>query len=131
MNQPVLIKINETLSTFPEIKVAVLYGSFANGTENPKSDIDLALAASKKIPPEELVEIQTRLSNSTGREVDLIDLNTACGTVFKEALTKGSIILKRDPALYAQILSRMLFEQADFEPLRNRIFEDRRKRVLG
>ena len=131
MTDSILRKIKKVLLGFPELGLAIIYGSFATGNEKATSDIDIAIAANSKISIEELVKVQTQLSNATSREIDLIDLNAATGTVFKEALTKGVTILKLDDELYAKILSRMLFQQADFEPLRNRILEARRKKVLG
>lgn len=123
--------IGEALSKFPQLKVAVLYGSFAKGSQTSKSDIDLGVAASQKLTIDELVDIQTALCSGTSREVDLIDLNAAAGTVFKEALTQGTVLLKTDNEIYARLLSRLMFEQADFEPIRSRILEERRKKVLG
>lgn len=131
MNDGVLQILKEVLSGFSGLKIAILYGSFAKGAEKITSDIDLGVAGSKKLEIDELVDIQTKLSNAASREIDLVDLNIATGTVFKEALTKGKTILKRDDALYARILRRLLFEEADFEPLRNRMVEARRNRVLG
>ena len=124
-------KILAILSRFKQLKIAVLYGSFAKGTQKHTSDIDLGVAADNKLSVETLVEIQTALSNETSKEIDLIDLKSATGVVFKEALTTGKIILNKDSSLFAGILSRMLFEQADFEPLRNRVLEANRKKVLG
>ncbi|MBI1860123.1 MAG: nucleotidyltransferase domain-containing protein [Deltaproteobacteria bacterium] len=116
---------------FSTVQLVILYGSQARGTETSGSDIDLAIAGERRFGPEELVEIQTRLSNSSGREIDLIDLNVATGTVFKEALVTGRILLNTDSELYARILSRLVFEEADFEPHRRRLLEEQRKKVLG
>jgi len=118
------------LSEFPFIEVAILYGSFAKGLEKPTSDIDLGIAGSRPLSPEEMVQVQTRLSNAIGREIDLIDLQVATGTVFKEALSEGVCLIKKDPHLLAGLLKKMLLEQADFEPLRQQILETKRKQVL-
>lgn len=126
----IIEKLKTIFSEFSDIKVAILYGSFARGREKQNSDIDIALAGEKKIKIPRLLEIQAKLSKNLNREIDLIDLNIATGTVFKEAMTKGKFILNNSPLLYSEILNRMLFEQADFEPIRNRILEERRKKVL-
>ncbi len=130
MTRP-LDALASTLKKFPQIKLAVVYGSFASGSENPGSDIDLGIAAERSLPSEELVEIQNALTLSTGREVDLIDLHQATGTVLVQAVTKGEFILRTDHVLLARILSRMAKDEADLEVLRRKILEERRKKVLS
>lgn len=39
--------IKNLLAGFPDIKLAILYGSFQKNNENYKSDVDLAVAADK------------------------------------------------------------------------------------
>lgn len=131
MNEDIQKKILSVLSMFPQVRIAIIYGSFANGTQKPMSDVDIGIAGLRKLEMDDLAHLQTQLSNATSKEIDLIDFNIASGTVFKEALTRGKIILNLDDELYARILSRMLFNEADYEPLRNRILEVQRKEVLG
>jgi len=43
LKEGVLKKIRKVFETFPAVEEAVLYGSRANGTQRPGSDIDLTL----------------------------------------------------------------------------------------
>jgi len=63
------------------------------------------------------------LSLPLGREVDLVDLYNAWGLILHQVLTTGTLALKRSDTAYAALLKRMLLDQADMEPLRQRIIE--------
>ena len=63
------------------------------------------------------------LSLAVKREVDLVDLSTAWGLILRQVLTTGTLALKRSDTAHAMLLKRMLFDQADMEPLRQRIIE--------
>jgi len=119
------------LGGIPEVLVAVVYGSFSSGKQTPSSDIDLGVAGVTPFSLEFMVQLQTDLSVKTGREIDLIDLRVATGTVLKQALTQGSFMIHRDMTLLSQILSRMVTDEADFERLRNKLLTEKRKKVFG
>lgn len=130
MNDPLHLAA-QCLKEFSKVKIALVYGSFASGKFSAQSDLDLGIAAHTPLDMEDMVKVQTKLSLCTGREVDLIDLNTATGTVLKEALTTGHVLFDQDPVLFARILSRMVTEEADFGRLRNQLLEARRRKTLG
>lgn len=115
---------------FPEIQVAMVYGSFARGKESPSSDLDLAVAGAKALSADQKVDLINRLSSRLAREIDLIDLGTVTGTVAKEALTTGRLLFNRDPQRLAGILSRLMVEEEDFQKLRARLMSDRRKKAF-
>ena len=126
-----LNQIKQALELIPDIQIAIVYGSFAKGTETPKSDVDIAVAGSKPLTGDEKVHLINRLSAVLNREIDLIDLRVAAGTVLKEALTTGKILLKRDSDLYAQVLTQMIFDEEDFQKRRKLIMTERRKRAFN
>lgn len=51
--KPGLVKdnIKAALSGYPQIKLAILYGSLAKGRERFDSDLDIALAAPNRLQP--------------------------------------------------------------------------------
>lgn len=55
-------KINDTLSHFPHIKKAVLFGSRVKGTYKKFSDIDIALIGSE-INIDELLKLETEIDD--------------------------------------------------------------------
>ncbi|MEN8259451.1 MAG: nucleotidyltransferase domain-containing protein [Pseudomonadota bacterium] len=111
---------------FPQIKVAILFGSFCQGNADQDSDLDIAVAAAKPLSPEEKMSLIEELAQFSGRPVDLIDLQTAGGLILHRALTRGQLLHCTDRSLYAEIIKKMLFHQADFMPYRRRILAQRR-----
>lgn len=113
------------------VRVAIVYGSFARNAQRPDSDFDVAVAAESRLSVTAKVRIVTGLSRLLGREVDLIDLNEASGTVLTEALSQGRLLLNRDPELLARILSKAMVQHEDFDKLRDKLMRDKRARVFN
>ena len=75
---------------YPSVEAVYLFGSAADGTERPDSDIDIALL----LPPEEaksagslsFSDLKYELEEKFGKRVDLINLRTV-STVFKKEIT--------------------------------------------
>ena len=122
----IVIQLRETLSAFPELKLAILFGSFAKGKETKHSDLDVAVAAERPLNAEQKIQMIEKLSQISGRSIDLIDLQTKRETIFSQAITKGQLIFCHDTKLYAEIIKTVMFNAADFLPLRSRILKDRR-----
>lgn len=120
-------KLLKILQGFPEIHLGIVFGSFASGTATPQSDIDLAVAANGPLTSERKIELMNAVSVALGRETDLVDLTTATGTVFKQALSHGRVILKKDPVKLARILSRLVYEEENFQKMRRKLMAKRRK----
>lgn len=124
-------KLSDNLKKHKEIKLAILYGSFAEGQETSASDLDVGIADNKLIPSELKIEIIEELTEKIGRPLDLIDLQTAHGTILKQILTKGSVLFCKDTTLYAGIMKRMLFNDADFMPYYFRTLKEQRDRWIN
>lgn len=123
-------RLRRALEAFPEIRLAILFGSVAEGRLKPDSDLDIAVAGERELTLEDRVSIQDRLASAAGREIDLLDLRAASGVILHQALSRGRLLLVKDHALYGTLISRMLFNQADMMPLTRRILEERRMRFL-
>ncbi|SFM80771.1 Predicted nucleotidyltransferase [Thermodesulforhabdus norvegica] len=67
-------------------KKVLLFGSVARGEERPGSDVDLACEG---LPPERFFEALGKLLLSTGKDVDLIDLDKAKGPLCKRIEKEG------------------------------------------
>lgn len=122
-----------TLNTFyqkhPEVKVLGYFGSYAKNTAGPQSDVDICLAAEHPLSSEKKIEYANELTLLLKKEVDLLDLKSANGIILKEALVHGKWIVK-DTNTYAQVLTKMLFDQADFQPYYQRMLKSKRERFL-
>ena len=123
--------IRSVLERHPEIRIALLFGSLAAGKERWDSDLDLAVAAAQPLSADQKTALIAELAQATGRPVDLVDLRTAAGLVLKEALTTGLRLRVTDNALLAELVKKMWFDEADFQPYRRRILEARRKQWIG
>ena len=124
------IPIIEVLDRFPEIELAILFGSLATGTPRVDSDVDLAVSAGQPLTQAQRMALIAAIAEATGRPVDLVDLARVGEPLLGQILAKGRRILG-DQGRYARLLSRHWFEQADFLPYRNRILAERRAAWIG
>lgn len=82
-------KLKDYFSHHKEITVAILFGSFAKGTADSTSDVDVAIHADSSLSMEQFAEMQLSLSTVCGRDVDLADLRHAEGTFLYQIMTTG------------------------------------------
>jgi len=120
--------IQDVLTRFPEIKIVTLFGSAASGRLKPNSDIDIAVAAQEKLSFDQKFDIMIALTNTLIREIDLIDLQAVAGPILEEALCTGIVIKKTD--LFAKLIQKMWYNQADMMPLTRMIIKKRCQRFV-
>lgn len=130
MNLPIDLQLKEALEQFPQIRLAVLFGSTALGRQQPRSDLDIAVAANRPLTTHEKIAIIGALAERTGRPIDLVDLSGAAEPLLGQVVRHGRRILGSD-TLYGELISRHLFEQADFMPYRARLLAERRLAWIG
>jgi uncharacterized protein len=123
-------QLSVVLSEFPQIELAVLFGSIARGRERPESDVDIAVAARRALSAEEKIAVVEAMAERTGRPIDLVDLRTVAEPLLGQILRHGRRLLGSDSA-YGDLISRHLFEQADFMPYRARVLAERRAAWIG
>ena len=125
-----LNSVRDVLLRQPDIELACIFGSFAEGRQTPASDIDVAIAAREPIDPQRRLALTEALASAAGRPVDLVGLHRAGPLVLTQALTRGKRILKRDSNVLARLLVKMWYLNADLMPLVRMIQDTRRKRFL-
>ena len=123
-------QLRAVLSRFPQIVLAVLFGSFALGHQRSGSDNDIALGAHRALTAAEKVALIEALAEQTGRDVDLVDLRVISEPLLEQILRHSRRLLGSD-GTYGELISRHLFEQADFMPYRTRILAERRVAWIG
>jgi len=121
--------ITATLLKFPEVKVAIMFGSAAEDRLTVQSDVDIAVASNSSLSIEQRLALSAALSNAVKREVDLVDMKSVSGLILQQILTKG-VMLRKDAACYAALMKRMLFEQADMMPYTRRVMQAHVERFL-
>jgi predicted nucleotidyltransferase len=132
-SQPQLLidtQLKEVFAHFPKIALVMLFGSVALGCPRPDSDLDIAVAADRPLTVEEKLSLIVALAERIGRPVDLIDLRVVSEPLLGQVLRYGRRILGSD-TLYGDLISRHVFEQADFMPYRTRLLAERRLAWIG
>ena len=92
--------------------------------------MDIAVAAKQALTAHEKIAIINALADCTGRPIDLIDLKVVSEPLLGQILRHGRRILGSD-TLYGELISRHLFEQADFMPYCTRLLAERRMAWIG
>ena len=118
------------LARHPRVDMAILFGSLSSGTARPDCDIDLAVGGDSPLSRDEKMALMADLAESLGRPVDLIDLGRVGEPLLGQVLRHGRRLLGSNER-YAGLLSRHLFEMADFVPYRSRILAERRQAWIG
>ncbi|ALA57485.1 type VII toxin-antitoxin system MntA family adenylyltransferase antitoxin [Nitrospira moscoviensis] len=124
-------EILRVLNRHPSIVMAFLFGSLAAGRGRTDSDLDVAFAATTPLTSQGRMDLIGDLAVAVGRPVDLIDLDLTHGPLLQQILTQGRKILCRDRVHYAELIRRMIYEEADFMPYYRRILAARRKAWIG
>ncbi|MDD5276312.1 MAG: nucleotidyltransferase domain-containing protein [Methylovulum sp.] len=123
-------QLQEVLTRFPELVLALVFGSVASGRQRADSDLDIAVAAKQALTADQKMDLIAALAEQIGRPVDLIDLKVATEPLLGQIVQHGRRLLGSDGE-YGQLISRHLFEQADFMPYRNRVLAERRAAWIG
>ncbi len=123
--------IEQVLARHPSIVIAILFGSLATGRIRVDSDLDLAVASTTPLDPQIRVQLIEALAVGLGRPVDLIDLAQTHGPLLQQILTKGRLLICTDRTRYADLLLRVVYEEADVMPYYRRILAERRQSWIG
>ena len=107
----------------PRVRLALLFGSQADGSARPDSDIDLALLCDRPLSGEERSALVADVGRTFGRAVDLVDLHRAPYPVTGEALGGRRVI--DDGTAYAELAAKHLADREDFGPLVDRMLNER------
>lgn len=117
------------LAAHPELQCCYVYGSAAEGRLNAASDVDLAVAGASPLSAAQKVALRDECATVLRRDVDVIDLLQATGTLLRNAL-RGVCICSRAGKARYQVLRRLVYDQEDLQPLRRRLMEQRKRRFI-
>ncbi len=119
------------LSGDPELLLAMVFGSTADGSHRPDSDIDVAVYPRKKLASRKRQMLADEIACATGRAVDLIDLTHLDGALLRQILHHGKVVFSKEPGILGTLSERLLDWQEDFEPQLNALLETRLQRFIA
>lgn len=95
---PILGALRRALRTQHDVRLAVLYGSFARGSEHELSDLDILVAFDRRPSGLPLARLALRLEEEVGRPVQLVTLEQAEGAklLLADVLRDGRVIVDRE-----------------------------------
>ena len=89
--------IEAVQSMVPDVVAVYLFGSAAQGTQAPESDLDLAILAKEPLPETLRWELQERLAGLVRRDVDLVDLRSATTVMRAQVFSSDILLFESDP----------------------------------
>jgi len=118
------------LSTYPQVRLAILFGSVAISRAHFCSDVDIAVDTGRPMTSDEKSDLINALAERTAHPIDLIDLHTAGEPLLGQILAHGRRLIG-DDGVYAELIKKHLFAEADFMPYYRRILAERRSAWIG
>jgi len=76
----------------PEVRLVYLFGSQADGSAVPSSDIDIAVLLEKKLDPVARFDLEQTLAIKLDKDVDLVDLLTASTVLQNQVIMNGELL---------------------------------------
>lgn len=123
--------IRQVLARHASITIAILFGSLAANGPRKDSDLDVAIGSTIPLALETRIQLIEELAVALGRPVDLIDLSAAHSPLLHQILTQGQLLFCKDRSQYAELLRRLVYEEADVMPYYRRILAERRHAWIG
>ena len=106
-----------------ECEALILFGSFARGTQNEKSDIDIAFKSKRKISKKEIFEEKILLEDISKRDIDLVSLDEINDDFRYEILMNGKELYCEDKTKFDLYKIDMFREYIDLNENRLSIME--------
>ena len=113
-----------------KILQAILFGSYAKGTETAGSDIDIAIQLSEPMTAQQKLKYLIKIQECSGAVVDLVDLHRVGQPLLSHIMKYGKR-LKGSSTQYAELALKNVNTSQDFLPLIRRMMQERRKRLLN
>lgn len=127
--EDIVQRLRPVLENGPALRLALLFGSIARGTETGASDVDLAILPSDPaLSLGEELALQSRLSSACGREVDLVRLDGATPAL-RFRIAREAVLLLGHPLELSRFQAQAGIEHADLEQSRQQAIQRFLKRL--
>ena len=94
--EPKLEEIKKIILNKIECEAIILFGSYARGTQNSESDIDIAIKPKKELSKKEQFYLSQEIADAINTEVDLVNLDDIGDGFRYEILINGRTIYCED-----------------------------------
>lgn len=112
----------------PNLIALYRFGSQAQGTATPTSDVDLAVLARQALSPTALFDLEQRLATLLHKDVDLVDLRSASTVLRMQVVSTGECLVSTNEGNREEFEARVLSAYARLNEERRGILEDVRTR---
>ncbi|GGX60111.1 type VII toxin-antitoxin system MntA family adenylyltransferase antitoxin [Saccharospirillum salsuginis] len=124
-----LVRLKAELAEWPNLQMALLFGSVARNQATADSDLDLAVQMHKPLTAEQKIALITHLAEVFGRPVDVIDLREAGQPLLSEIVSTG-VLVHGSSKEKGDLLFRSIMDQEDFGANQQRILRGRQKQWI-
>lgn len=109
--------LRHALAADARIAYAYLFGSFARGTENSFSDVDVAIGLTRgtTLSAYDVGGIVAALESAVQRDVDLVILDEAPSPLAYRVFRDGRLLVEKDRAARVDRQTRAIVEYLDFK----------------
>lgn len=114
------------LAIHPQVVLAFLFGSFANGRTRIESDVDLSVYLSEPYSEQDVSDLWGKLEDLTHRDVDLIVLNTAAPGIAWTSM-QGKTLVDKNPRRHLELMLEKSGEAEDFREFIVDLLKTRRR----
>ena len=125
-------RLRQVAASWPEIRLAVLFGSTARGESGPASDVDIGLIL-EPYSAEVRFRVDAQLGRAAGKEVDTVLLDDAPPLLRFEVTRDGALLFEREEGLWTSFQAKAMVDWWDWAPtarmIQKAIIEDLRERV--
>lgn len=104
------------------LSLVVLFGSAADPAVTDPGDVDLAVAW-RPDSERDLLRLVNEMMDLLGDAVDVLDLDRGGPVVRQRALTRGELLLEREPGAFATRQMRAMRDFIETDPLRRTTLE--------
>ncbi|HEY8208993.1 MAG TPA: nucleotidyltransferase domain-containing protein [Myxococcaceae bacterium] len=112
-------QLRAVLLPFPEVQLAVLFGSWARGRATRHSDVDVAVAVEPDSP--EVRSSVWRAVLAAVPQADVVFTGAAPPLLRMEITRHGRLIIERRPHGWANFKARAMIDWGDWAPFARRI----------
>jgi predicted nucleotidyltransferase len=111
--------LERILAGFPAVRLAVLFGSAARGTDNARSDVDLGVFLEED-DPSQLWPIDVAAAGAVRRTIDLVDLRRAPPLLRFAVARDGRPLIEREEGEWPRFKARAMLDWWEWAPYARR-----------